>query len=393
MPKRDDFTPNLETADALAQLFDDFDYRVEPDDFLLYELSRLIDDDRATFEDEEFRRVIDEGIREHIEQRPEIRAAMAAVLRRAGSQPNESAQRIATRTIRALEQVDFPLHNVSLVVRTFTASMFRRLEDAADQDTMLEDEARTLIERWHKGEILREQMTRRLKEMGRPAVGPLADLLFDAPEDRMAAETALNVLGSIRSSSSARVLVHAIVEPILEEDLELKAYHFARSMWPLARHYVLHTLAPHTHEDLPFRWFQLLIDCDELRAVDLILEEVIVHGENSTYHEDLKALLELLRRSHDPDVEEKIVVLLNAADTPIEAKKTLEAFVATFRPLDSDHDNPWTRASRLVDLNTRYLAAAKLFDTGRQNEASLALDAILKDDPQYPFAVALKQLI
>jgi hypothetical protein len=393
MPRRNDFTPNLESADALAHLFEDFDFHVEPDDFLIYELSGLIDDDRATFEEEAFRRVIDEGIREHVEERLDTRAGMAAVLRLAFRRLDEPGQRIAMRTIRALEEVDFPLHNVSLVVRTYTAYMFRRLQDAAEQDSNFEDEARLSIERWHKGEILREEMTKRLKEIGRPAVGPLADLLFDAPEDRMAAETAIDTLGAIRCSSSARVLAHSIVEPILEEDLEFKAYRYARALWPLFRHYILYTLAPHAHEDLPFHWFQLLVDCDELTAVDMILEEVLMHSENPVYQEDLKALLELLQVSNDPDVEEKVVALMNTEDTPAEAKKLLEGFVATFQPSFKTAKNPWTDAAKLFDLNKKYLAAAKLYDSGRTAEALNALNAILADDPQYPFAVALKELM
>jgi hypothetical protein len=393
MSRRNDFTPNLESVDALAHLFEDFDFHVEPDDFLIYELSGLIDADRATFEDEAFRRVIDEGIREHIEEQLETRARMAAVLRRTFRQLDDSAQRIAARTIRALEEVGFPLHNASLVVRTYTAYMFRRLQDASDQDSNFEDEARTLIERWHKGEILREEMTKRLKQIGRPAVGPLADLLFDAPEDRMAAETAIDTLGAIQCSSSARVLAHSIVEPILEEDLELKAYRFARALWPLPRHYILYTLATHAHEDLPFHWFQLLVDCDELAAVDMILDEVLVHIDNPVYHEDLKALLELLHLSNDPDVEEKVVALLNTEDTAAEAKKLLEGFVATFQPSFRNAKNPWADAAKLFDFNKRYLAAAKLYDSGRTADALTALNAILADDPQYPFAVALKELL
>ena len=58
-----------------------FDYRIECDDFLLYELGRLIEEDRASFEDAEFRRVIEAGIHEHIERRLDIRAGMALRLR------------------------------------------------------------------------------------------------------------------------------------------------------------------------------------------------------------------------------------------------------------------------------------------------------------------------
>src|SRR6185436_9404205 len=133
-------------------------------------------------------------------------------------------QRIARRTLEALENIEFPLHQSSLIVASYTAYLFRRLQEAADQAAESEDEVRASIERWQHGEILREQLTKRLKEMGLPAVGPLADLLFDAPEDHESAGMAIETLAAIRSSSSARVLAHAILEPILPEDLEMKTY-------------------------------------------------------------------------------------------------------------------------------------------------------------------------
>jgi hypothetical protein len=385
-------TPNIESADVLARLAEDFDYHVEIDDFLVYELGRLIEEDRATFEDEEFRRVIDEGIRVHVEESLESRAELAARLRKAMSSLDEATQAIAKRTIRALEDMDFPLHNVSLVVRSYTSYMFGKLQDASDQPSGLEDEARITIERWQNGQILREEMTRRLKTMGRSAVGPVADLLFDAPDDHDAAEVAIDTLAAIPSSSSARVLTHAIVEPILAEDLELKAYDAARAMWPLPRHYILYTVAPHTHEDLPFRWFQLLVDVDELGAVDLILDEVLVHSEDPAYREDLKALLELLHQSRDPDVEEKVVALMNTPGTSKEALPLLETFVAGFRASPSAFENPWSEAARRADLNKKYLVASRLYDAGKIDESRRAIDEILKSDPDYPFAVALKNI-
>src|SRR5438876_2454809 len=107
MPKRKTTVSNLETADALARLFDDFDFKVESDDFVLYEVARLIEEDRASFEDEEFRRIIDFGIHAHIEENLEIRAAMASRLRKAADHP-------AARMIHALEDVDSPLRHLSL---------------------------------------------------------------------------------------------------------------------------------------------------------------------------------------------------------------------------------------------------------------------------------------
>jgi hypothetical protein len=385
--------PTSDSADALANLIEGIDYRVDTDDFVLYELARLIEEDRASFEDEEFRRIIDGGIRTHVEERPDIRAKMAMRLRQSLANLDESAKRIARRTIHALEDMEFPLLNVSLVVRTYTAHIFRRLQDAADQSGDLDAESRSLLERWHTGEILREEMTKRLRAIGPPAVGPLADLLFEAPEDRMASEMAIETLGAIRCASSARVLAHAILEPILEEDLEARAFALTRSLWPLPRHYILYTLSAHTHEDLSFRWFQLLIESNELLAVDLILDELLVHADSPAYHEDLKALLELIRLSHDPDVEEKIVAVLNSEDTPREAARILEGFASSLRTLRPSSDNPWARATQLAEVNRQYLSAAKLHDSGRTPEALRALEEILQREHGYPFAVGLKRLI
>src|SRR5215467_2000873 len=119
MSKKTRHNTNLESADALARLFDQFDFQVEPDDFVLYELGRLIEEDRASFEDQEFRRIIDLGIHAHIESRLEIRAQLASTLRR-------SKERNTAKTIHALEYSDSPLRNLSLIVRTYTAYIFHR---------------------------------------------------------------------------------------------------------------------------------------------------------------------------------------------------------------------------------------------------------------------------
>src|SRR5438876_78456 len=101
-----------------------------------------------------------------------------------------------------------------------------------------------------------------------------------------------------------------VVDEGIREHLEAKAYALVRAMWPLPRHYIAYSLKSHTHEDLPFRWFQLMIDCEDPAAVDRILEEVLVHAENPDFREDLQALVELLRQSRDPRTEEKIMELL-----------------------------------------------------------------------------------
>jgi hypothetical protein len=392
MRKKDD-TSSTPNADVLAELFTDFDFGVSTGHFLIYELAALIDEDRASFEDEDFRRIIDSGIHEHVEDNVETRARMAAILREAFPGLEISSRQIASRTIRALEDVSFPLQNVSLVVRTYTAYMFRRLQDAADTPTELEDEAARLIERWKNGEILREQMTRRLKEIGDPAVGPIGDMLFEAPDDAMTAETAIDLLADIRTLPSSRILAFAVSEPILAEALEMKTYALARATWPMPRSFILSKLSSHDHEDLSFRWFQLLIESDELTAVDMVLDEVLAHSSNPEYTEDLKAILELLRLSRDPDVEAKLVAQLNDPETPPEGVALIQEFVSRFQPPLPPADNPWTRHARALEVNQKYLEAAKLFDSGRLDDSKRAVEAVLKRDPEYPFALTLKRLM
>jgi hypothetical protein len=334
---------------------ENFDYRVECDDFLLYELGRLIEEDRASLDDEEFRRVIDEGIREHVDTRLELRAELAMRLRAAGSS--------TSRLLQTVEDIQSSLSSVGLVVQSYIGYLFRRLEECSGETD---------------------------------PVAPLADRLFDSLDDRTAAEAALDALGSIHSSVSARVLAHAVSEPMLEEDLEMKAYALVRAMWPLPRHYITYSLKPHTHEDIPFRWFQLLIDCQEPAAVDRILEEVLVHAGNPSFREDLLALVELLWQSRDPGREEKIMELLNSPDTPQGAAEILEGFLKTSsgpaRRSGADAD-PWANLARLHAANKRYLAAAKLFDSGRKTDSLRKLDELLKEESRYPFALMLKRLI
>ena len=370
-----------------ANKLDSFDYRVECDDFVLYELGRLIDEDHASLADEEFSRLIDEGIREHIETNLEIRAELAGRLRTQSASP---------RVLQAVEDIESSLRDVGLVLQTYTAYLFQRLEECAGGNADQEEEARTWIERWQNGEVLREEMAKRLKAIGPPAVAPLADLLFDSPDNRMAAETALDLLGSIPSSVSARVLAHVVSEPMLEEDLEIKTYGLVRAMWPLPRRYIVYSLRPHTHEDIPFRWFQLLNDGNEPDAVDCILEEVLVHAEDPNYREDILALVELLRESRDPGMDDKVMQALNNPDTPQPAIEILEAFLKTPSQLARKRDvdpGPWARLDRLRAANKRYLAAARLFDAGRKADSSRKLDELLKEESRYPFALMLKRLI
>src|SRR6266481_1656008 len=258
-----------------------FDYRVQCDDFFLYELGRLIEEDRASLEDEEFRRLIDAGIHDHIERRLETRAEIAARLRKLLSAPGR---------LRLIEDIEAPLRDLPLIIQSYTEYLVRRLEQCADEKP---DEK----------------------------VETAANLLLESPEDRASAETALQILGSTQSVISARVLAHVISEPMLEEDLEMKAFSYVRAMWPMPRSYILYSLKPHAHEDIPFRWFQLLVDCDEPSVVDRILEEVLAHATDSNYREDLLALVELLGRARDPAMEEKILQVLNSDETFRDARE------------------------------------------------------------------------
>src|SRR5437867_246024 len=300
---------------------DNFDYHIQCDDFFLYELGRLIEEDRASFDDEEFRRLIDAGIHEHIERRLDIRAQMAANLRQLRSIP--------VRVLQFVEDIEAPLRDVPMIIRSYTAYLIRKLEQCADEKPDEKIEA-------------------------------AADLLLESPEDRAGAERAIEILGAIHSATSARVLVHVISEPVLEEDLEMKAYTCVRAMWPLPRPYIFYSLKPHAHEDIPFRWFQLLIDCREASAVDRILEEVLAHAKHPDYREDLLALVELLAEAQDPQTEEKILQILNSEDTPREATEILEGVLKntkTQRHKETKAPDPWTNLDRIYAANKKYLAA------------------------------------
>jgi hypothetical protein len=334
-----------------------FDYRIDCDDFLLYELGRLTDEDKASFEEEEFRTVIEAGIHEHIERRLDIRAEMARRLRVSSS--------ASDRLLHAIEDIESPLRNLPQIIQSYTVYLFEKLEECAASPP---DERLTTA----------------------------ADALLDSPADRAAAELALDVLGSIRSAASARVLAHVISEPMLEEDLELKAYNYVQAMWPLPRHYILYSLKPHNHEDIPFRWFQLLIDSGEASAVDRILEEVLVHGDDPDYREDLLALIELLAKARDPETEDKVLQVLNSGETPRAVVPLLEEFLKNTTVQShrgANVEGPWAALDRAYAANKKYVAAAKLFDAGKKADAARGIDELLRDEPQYPFALMLKRLM
>jgi hypothetical protein len=386
-----------ESVDILSKALAGFDFRVDADDFILYELNRLIDEERASFEDEEFRILIDEGIREHIEENLPMRAQLAGRLRAAARAVDPKTRAVADRVIRALENTLYDLRNAGVVVRTYTAYLFERLQSL---DGMASDEAevRSLIESWKSGGISTGSLIADLQKIGRPAIGPIAELLTHFPEDRASAEPSLAVLSHIRSSVSARVLAYVISEPMLDEDLEARAYTALRSQWPLPRGYMLHSLHSHAHEDLPFRWFQLLIEAGETTASELIYDEMRVHGNSPNYHEDLWALTSLMAHSQDPDIEEKVLGWINVPQTPKPVIPMLQEFLKDYRRpdpanLNPDTEDPWAQRALLQEINSQYIAASRMLDAGRADEAQMALTKILQDEPGYPFAVMLTRII
>src|SRR5204863_8652525 len=137
------------------------------------------------------------------------------------------------------------------------------------------------------------------------------------------------------------VLAHAVSEPLLDRDLEAKAFATLKSFWPLARHYMLYNLQGHPHEDIPFRWFQLFVEVDELTTVDLVLEELRAHGESAGYHEDLSALLDVLHGCHDPELEDKILGALNSPSASPATSALLRKFVEEHQPAGAAGPTPW----------------------------------------------------
>jgi len=386
-----------ESVDILSNTIAGLNFLVDADDFILYELNRMIEEGRASFEDEEFRILIDEGIREHIEENLPLRAQLAGRLRIASRTVDPKTRAVAERVIRALENTLYDLRNAGVVVRTYTAYLFERLQ-SLDGVAPGESEVRAMIETWKTGGIPAGSLTAELQKIGRPALGPIAELLTQSPEDRASAELSLAVLSHVRSSVSARVLAYVVSEPMLDEDLEARAYTALRSQWPLARGYMLHSLHSHAHEDLPFRWFQLLIEADETTSSELIYEEMRVHGRFPNYHEDLWALASLLAHSRDPDIEEKVLGWINVPQTPEPVVPMLQEFLKDYRRPDlriskPDSQDPWARRVHLQEVNSQYIEASRLFDAGNFKEADLALKRILKEEPGYPFAVMLAQMV
>ncbi|HEX5000312.1 MAG TPA: hypothetical protein VFY29_18970 [Terriglobia bacterium] len=386
---------SLEALDVLAALVADFDYAVDPEDFTLYELASAIEEDRASLDDSEFQAIIDEGIHQHVETNIAVRAALTGVFRSARPTLAPETRIAADRLIRALEDFDIPLRDAAVVVRSYTGYLIQQLDRFSDTGPAAEDLAAQQIEQWRAGHIDLKQLSGGLAAIGRPAVAPVADLLFDSPEDRTIASAAIDILAHIGSGPAARALAHAIAEPMLEEDVEQQAFERLQAMWSLPRHYMLATLRRHEHEDLPVRWFQLLAECGEVEVVERTLEEFARHGADPGYREDLATILGFLRRTGDPELPSKMLDALNDPRMDREAAEMLEGFLKG----DADSgrspspNSTWSRRDRLAAIHTRYRAAAELADTGRVEEAAVALDRVLEEEPEYPFAAMLKRVL
>jgi hypothetical protein len=363
MPKTPTRTnPLVKAADKVAAALAGFDYGVELDDFVLYELSRLIDEERASFDDTDFRNLIDEGIRGHIEENVSVRARLAGALRSAGFAGQTKT--VALRVVHALEDLQADLCNVAVLVRNYTTYLLSRLEALESVAHSEKDDRITAA----------------------------ADLLFESTGDRDAAETALAVLCANRSAVTARVLAHAVSEPLLDEDLEQRAFEALKALWPLPRRFMRYNLIGHPHEDIPLRWFQLFVEMDELSCVDLALEELRAHGESPRYREDLSVLLAQLHGCRDPELEDKILGAVNAPGVSSEAAGLLREFLEEHRPVTSGAA-PWKAREETLELNRRYLGAARLFDQGDVDRAREALAGILAVEPKHELAAMLTALL
>ena len=361
MPQSRKSAEIVEGAERAALVLTGIDYGVHPQDFVFYELSRLIEEDRASLDDSEFRKLIDEGIRAHIQDNLHIRARLSEALRAASLQGG--ARIVADRVVRALENIETDLCNVAVVVRNYTAYLCSRLE-AFDEESANDDRISTA-----------------------------ADLLFESTGDRSAAETALNVLCQTLTPVSSRVLAHAVSEPLLDEDLEERAYAALKATWPLPRHFMLYSLREHPHEDIPIRWFEVFVEVDELLTVELVLEELRAHGENAAYAEDLAALLEALHASRDPELEDKILDAVKSTSTNPSIQPLLRKFLEEHRPVETAGETSWALRSRAIQTNVQYQTAASLYDKGEKAKSLEVLTSILNEDPEYPFALMLKRLI
>ncbi len=363
-----------DSTELFQDLIDGVVFGIESDDFLLQELGRLIQDGEPSFEDDDFHFVIKQGIRLYVNPSVDLRARLAESLRRAYPGMKDPLRRVALTVIGAIEDVDFSLDVVGTVVRGYTNQLLEALEGST-YDNTIDAEGRVWIEQWTKNELDRLTLLERFGKLGSAGVPAVADLLFDSIEDPMRVQIALELLAAIHTPVAARVLAYIVSEPILEEDQEERARQTLRELWEPALPYVLYNLRRHLHEDIPFRWLELLIETDDTRGVDRILEEVVAHARSASYREDLLTALPLLDRSNDPGVVGKLLRLITEESLPEEAAELIEHWIessplaeAVNVALESLRNGKTILVRKRDDFNSL---------TGKQPETSLAE---LRDD-------------
>jgi len=285
-----------ESADLLGDVLSEVEAPPFQDDFLVCQLGRLLEDGEPSFEDSDFRFLIQQGIRLEYDSDIGLRARFMERLRREAPEFRGRARRITPDVIGALEDVDFPLHRIGAVVRHYTRRLFARLEGTEGAEAVDD-------------------------------LGETIDQVFEFAGDPEIAGAAIGRLARLASPVAARALAYAVAEPVLDETLEEQASEALRAGWPAGRAYILYNLRLHAHEDIPFRWLELLVAANELRAVDRILEEVLKHARDPAFRTDLLASLDLLGRSADPGREGKVLRILTGPHAPADARRLLADWV------------------------------------------------------------------
>jgi hypothetical protein len=278
-----------ESADHLGPVLSTVRSPAPADPYFVFELGRLLEEGKGTFEDEEFRFLIQQGVRIEYDRDIELRARFVEKLRGLAESPND----LVAHVVGAIEDVDFPLNRIGAVVRHYSERLFTALAETDSRATT-------------------EKVTR------------CVDELFESPDVPEAARSAISRLeevsretpGSPDCGVAQRALAYAVSEPLLEESLEEQACSALRSAWPASRSFLLYNLRKHHHEDLPFRWLELLVTVSELRGVERILEEVLWHAPDRQYREDLLVALDLTSRSTDPGRVGKLLRLLSGPHSP-----------------------------------------------------------------------------
>lgn len=319
--------------DPIRKLLRTFDYDISPEDFFLSQVAFLVNEDRISLEDPEFREIIAAGFHFHLEDRPAVRSRLAQELRSLQTQ-NPGLQKTIGRLDHALLSGE-PLGDDARLVESYAQALLRALERLPGEDESLETEAASAIGRWKRGEILTPELESTLATLGRSAYGPMVEELAEAEENSAVSDVMVRVLAQIGSPAAYRILAHLIEQPSLNEALENTVAGILKDHWPDVRAYVLFRLRKHDHEDLPLRWFELLHECGEREGEDLALDEIVTHAAESQHREDLNHLASLLLAKGSPSVPEKILSLMNESHVSGQARKVLDNLIqnwGTSRP-------------------------------------------------------------